>query len=660
PRDETEELLAALWGEVLGLEVVGIHDSFFAAGGHSLQAMQLATRIREALRVDVQLRSLFEAPTVAGLAERLHADGSAARLERVARVSRLVRAMSDAEIRARLEDVGAAPGPTEAARRRELLDHFLRQEGITAPAGTAIVPLDPASPAPLSFSQERLWVLEQLAPGTATYTIPAAIRMRGALDVEALRRALAEIFRRHDALRTVFSTVDGEPVATVSAAALDVPLVDLAGDDALRAFAEDEAARPFDLAAGPLFRATLARLADDDHALILVMHHAVVDGWSLAVLYRELAALYAAFRRGAESPLAPLPVRYADFAAWQRAELGNLERETDWWRGKLAGLPDLLELPADHPRPSAKSYRGAVIPARFPAPLATAVRALARESGATPFMALLAALSALLHRWTGATDFAVGTPTAGRPRPETEGLIGFFVNTLVLRADVTGDPTFRELLGRVREATLGAYAHQDVPFERLVDALRPERSTGHDPFFAVMLALQNAGELRPRLDGLEVERMHVASPGARADLAFSLVEDDDGIGGLVEYSTDLFERASAERMLEQFRILLEAATARPDTPISALPLLAAEERRTIVEEWSGAPSPFPRERIDQIFAGQAAATPDAVALAFDGGSLTYRELDDRATRLTNHLRTVGVVAGTRVGVCLERSPEMIV
>jgi amino acid adenylation domain-containing protein len=660
PRDETEELLAALWAEVLGADGVGIHDSFFAAGGHSLQAMQLATRVREALRVEMPLRSLFEAPTVAGLAERLRAEGSPARLERVARSARLVRAMSDAEVRARLEDVGAAPGPTEAARRRELLDHFLRQEGVTAPAGTAIVPLDRESPGPLSFSQERLWVLEQLAPGTATYTIPAAIRMRGALDVDALRRALAAIVDRHDALRTTFSTVDGEPVATVSAAALDVPVVELAGDDALRAFAAGEAAHPFDLAAGPLFRATLVRLAADDHALVLVMHHAVVDGWSLAVLYRELGALYAAFRRGAESPLAPLPVRYADFAAWQRAELGDLERETEWWRGKLAGLPELLELPADYPRPAVKSYRGAVVPARFPAPLAAAVRALARESGATPFMALLAALAALLHRWTGAADFAVGTPTAGRPRPETEGLIGFFVNTLVVRADVAGDPTFRELLGRVREATLGAYAHQDVPFERLVDALRPERSTGHDPFFSVMLALQNAGELRPRLEGLEVERMQVPSTGARADLSFSLVEDEDGLSGLVEYSTDLFERATAERMLEQFRILLEAATAHPDTPVSALPLLAHGERAMLLEEWSGAPSPFPRERIDRIFARQAAATPDAVALAFDGGSLTYRELDERATRLAHHLRSLGVVAGTRVGVCLERSPEMIV
>ncbi|HYW09200.1 MAG TPA: amino acid adenylation domain-containing protein, partial [Longimicrobium sp.] len=479
-------------------------------------------------------------------------------------------------------------------------------------------------------------------------------------DVEALRRALAEIVRRHDTLRTTFSTVDGEPIATVSSAPLDVPIVELRGNDSLRAFAADEAARPFDLAAGPLFRATLARLAADDHALVLVMHHAVIDGWSLAILYRELAALYAAFRRGAESPLAPLPVRYADFAAWQRAEPGNVERETDWWRGKLAGLPELLELPADHARPAAKSYRGAVIPARFPAPLAAAVRGLARESGATPFMALLAALSALIHRWTGATDFAVGTPTAGRSRPETEGLIGFFVNTLVLRADVAGDPTFRELLGRLRETTLGAYAHQDLPFERLADALRPERSTGHDPFFAVMLALQNAGELRPRLDGLEVERMQVPSAGARADLTFSLVEDEDGIGGLVEYSTDIFERATAERMLEQFRILLEAATARPDTPVSALPLLAHGERAMLLEEWSGARSPFPRERIDRIFAVQAAATPDSVALTFAGGSLTYRELDRRAIRLAHHLRSLGVAAGTRVGVCLERSPEMIV
>ena len=670
PRDETEELLAALWAEVLDVARVGVHDSFFEAGGHSLGAMQLATRVREALRVELPLRALFEAPTVAALAERLRAETAASRLERTARVHRLVRAMDDDEVAARLGDLtDAARGTTPAARRRELLDHYLRQEGVAAPADEAIAPREGEGPAPLSFSQERLWVLDQLSPGGTAYTIPAGVRIRGALDAGALHRALAEIVHRHDALRTVFTTVDGDPAQVVlPSIGFDLPLVDLTSietesrDDALRSFAIDEASTPFDLSTGPLFRARLVRMAEDEHALLLFFHHIVADGWSLAVLYRELSALYAAFGRGEGSPLAPPPVRYADFASWQRARMTGerLEKQVEWWRERLAGLPEVLELPADRPRPPVKSYRGTTVPVRLSASVAEGLRELARREGATPFMALLAGLAALLHRWTGETDFAVGTPTAGRPRPEVEGLVGFFVNTLVLRADLSGDPSFRGMVRRVREAALGAYAHQDVPFERLVEALKPDRGTGHDPFFQVMLALQNAGELRPRLEGLDVERIQVPSSGARSDLSFSLVETDDGIGGLLEYGADLFERGTALRLLEHFRVLLEAAAADPDLPVSALPILPEAERRILIDEWAGHISPFPRETVDRLFAGQAAATPDAIALADEDGAITYAELDARANRLARHLRALGVRAGTRVGLCLERSVGMVV
>ncbi|HEX2204790.1 MAG TPA: amino acid adenylation domain-containing protein [Longimicrobium sp.] len=670
PRDETEELLAALFAEVLGVERIGVRDSFFDAGGHSLKAMQLGTRVRESLRMELPLLALFEDPTVAGAAEWLRARAAGAgRLERTARFARLVRAMDDAEVRARLDDAaGGAKGRTEAARRRELLDHFLRQDGLAAAGEGGIVPRGYGGPAPLSFPQERLWVADQLTGGGATYVVPTGIRIRGALDAGALARAVAEIVRRHDALRTTFAEADDEPVQVVHPySGFDLPVIDLTAvspgerDAALDAWAEEEAAHPFDLAAGPLFRARLVRLADDDHALLVSLHHVVADGWSLAVLFRELDALYAAFRRGEPSPLAPLPVQYADFAAWQRAHASDerMERAVEWWRGRLGGLPEVLELPADRPRPAVASHAGAVLSIRLPAALAESLRELSRGEGATTFMALLAGLDALLHRWTGATDFAVGTPVAGRTSPEVEGLIGFFVNTLVLRADLSDDPSFRALLRRARETTLDAYAHQDVPFERLVNALRPERSLGHEPFFQVALALQNAGELRPRLDGVEAGRMRVASAGARADLTFSLVEADGAIEGIVEYATDLFDRATVERMAAHLRVLLAAAVADPDAPVSSLSILPEDERRTLLEEWSGRERPYPRETIDRLFAARASQEPDAVALVDGEETIAYAELDARANRLARRLRALGVAAGTRVGLCLERSAASV-
>jgi non-ribosomal peptide synthetase component F len=401
------------------------------------------------------------------------------------------------------------------------------------------------------------------------------------------------------------------------------------------------------------------RLDAEDHALLLFAHHMVADGWSVAVLYRELSALYGAFARGEPSPLAPLPVQYADFAAWQRAHLAGerLDGQLAWWRERLEGLPEVLELPTDRARPAAASHRGATVPVRLPRALADALRELSRREGATLYMTLLAGFAALLRRYSGAEHFALGSPTAGRTRPETEGLIGFFVNTLVLRADLSGDPGFGELLARVRETTLGAYAHQDVPFERLVDELKPERTLGHHPLFQVFFTLNNAGEMRPRLDGLRVERLHVPSHGARVDLTLSLVEAEDGIEGLVEYATDLFDRGTIERMLEHFGVLLSAAVADPSLPVSALPLLPEAERRTI-EEWSGTEPPFPRTSVDRLFAEQAAATPHDVALEFADERITYAELDARANRLARHLRAAGVRPGTRVGLCLDRSPEM--
>ncbi|HEX2207503.1 MAG TPA: amino acid adenylation domain-containing protein, partial [Longimicrobium sp.] len=625
PRTALEALLAELWGEVLGLERVGVTEAFWDVGGHSLRGMQIAARLRDALRVEVPLRLFFEAPTIARLAERLNAaETEPGSVERAARLARI------------------APDGCDAIARR-------------ADGG----------PAPLSFAQERLWVIDQLEPGSAAYTIATGLRLRGALDVAALRRAFTEVERRHEALRTNFVVVDGAPVQVVSPEPrIDIPLIDLSpGDDeALRAYAAEEAGKPFDLSNDALVRVRLVRMAADEHALILLMHHAVADGWSLALLFGELSALYKTYKNEEQSQLPPLPIQYADFAAWQREYLDGPEgaRQVEWWRARLAGLPEVLELPADRPRPPVASHGGAMTSTVLPLELADALRDVSRREGTSLFMTLLAGFAALLHRYTGETDIAVGTPIAGRTRPEAEALIGDFVNTLVLRTDVGGAPRFGELLGRVREATLGAYAHQDLPFERLVDELRPERSLSHAPLFHVMFALQNTGELALRLDGIEVQGLPVPHETSRFDLALSLVEVADGIHVSAEYATDLFDRSTVDRMLEHFRALLTAATADADQPIIDLPLLSDAERATVVSAWNATDAPYATGPVHALVSAQAARTPDVLAVTGAGEALTYAELEDRANRLAHHLLRSGVVRGEMVALSMERAPSLLV
>ncbi|HLM69119.1 MAG TPA: condensation domain-containing protein, partial [Longimicrobium sp.] len=455
PRTEAEELLAALWAEVLGVERVGAEDSFFGLGGHSIQAMQLVARVRDGLRTELPLRTLFEAPTPAALAASLSASESApGAVERTARLSRVVRRMADDEVRGLLESLtGAVRGRTEAARRQELLSHLLRQEGLTADAREPIQPRDGDGPAPLSFAQERLWLIDQLQPGLFAYNISTGLRIRGALDEGVLRRALTELVRRHEPLRTRLVRVDGAAVQVVDPAAdIHLPLTDLSGatdaEDELRARSSVLAAQPLDLAKDTPLRVELVRIAADEHVLLIVVHHTAIDGWSLSLLFRELDALYGAFARGASSPLPALPIRYADYAAWQRTEFEGeaLDAQLAWWTERLAGLPEVLELPGDRPRPAVMTHRGGLHRVKWDRALADGLRALGRREGATMFMTLLAGFQALLHRWTGEADFAVGTPVAGRTRPETEGLVGLFINTLVLRADVSAEPDFRALL----------------------------------------------------------------------------------------------------------------------------------------------------------------------------------------------------------------------
>jgi amino acid adenylation domain-containing protein len=619
PRTPVEEMLAEIWGELLGRERIGVHEGFFDLGGHSLLATRMVSRVREAFGVELPLRRLFETPTVAGFAPAVEA------------------AMAG----------GARPAAPPIAPR----------------------PADGREEAPLSFAQERLWVLDQLEPANPSYNMPSALRLRGLLEIPLLAASLGEIVRRHEALRTVFREAGGTPVQAIRPPApFALPVIDLsalpegAREAAARQLAAAEAARPFDLARGPLFRAGLLRLVPGDHLLVANMHHIVSDGWSVAIFLAELSALYGAGQAGRPSPLPELAVQYADFALWQRRWLAGevLDEQLRYWRRRLAGAPALLELPSDRPRPPLQTFRGARQPWGLPAAAAADLLAAAREARVTPFMLLLAAFQSLLHRYTGADDVVVGTPLAGRTRREVEPLIGFFVNTLVLRTGMAGDPGFAELLARVRETALGAFAHQDLPFERLVAELRPERHLAHSPVFQVMFTLQNAPAPRLDLPGLDLAPVEAPARAARYDWSLSLTAAEAGIGGYLEYNTDLFDRATIRRALGHLAALLAAAAAEPSRRLSELPLLPAAERRQILAEWNATAAPAWAGPVDELFAAQAARTPEAVAVICRGEPLTYGELDVRAGRLAGRLRALGVGPETPVALAMERSLAMVV
>ncbi|MFL5382886.1 MAG: non-ribosomal peptide synthetase, partial [Longimicrobiaceae bacterium] len=539
-----------------------------------------------------------------------------------------------------------------------------------APALPPVVPVERTGALPLSFAQERLWFIDRLEPGSAVYNIPVARRLAGALDEAALERALGEIVRRHETLRTVFREVDGSPVQVIAPFdGFALPVEDLSGlgeadrEAAVRRRAGEEARRAFDLSAGPLFQAGLLRLGEEDHVLLLSMHHVVSDGWSMGVLFRELSALYAAYREGGESPLPEPEVQYADYAVWQREQLEGevLDRQLAYWRERLARAPELLELPTDRPRPAEQTFRGAHERIELPGELMGRLRALGRSEGATLYMVLLGAFQVLLSKYSGSEDIVVGSPIAGRTRKEVEELIGFFVNTLVLRTDVGGDPGFREVLRRAREATLGAYENQEVPFEKLVAELQPVRSLGHSPLFQVMFSLDDAPGADSVLPGLVTKYVGAEIETAKFDLSLGLAEVPGGGRGSLSYNTDLFDRATAERMARHLERVLERVAAEPDARLSELDLLDGAERRLVVEEWNATRAPHPAGLcIHQLVEAQVERTPDAVAVVFEGETLTYRELNERANRLARHLRRLGVGPEARVAVCLERGPEMVV
>ncbi|MFL6291648.1 MAG: condensation domain-containing protein, partial [Thermoanaerobaculia bacterium] len=528
--------------------------------------------------------------------------------------------------------------------------------------------VEPGQAGPLSFSQERLWVLDRMDPGNPAYNISVAVRLSGRLDAGALAGSLTEIVRRHAVLRSVFSERDGEPVQILGAAEpVPLPEIDLAAlpapvrETEARRLSRGFARLPFDFARGPMLRALLVRFEPDEHAAFCAMHHIASDGWSMGVLIGEVSALYAAFCEGRPSPLPELPVQYLDYARWQRGWLTAevLERELAFWREALAGVP-VLQLPTDRPRPPFQTFRGAVRSFTVPAATAAALKGLSQRQGGTLFMALLAAFAALLQRYSGQDDVAIGSPTANRTRSQLEELIGFFINTIVLRTDFSAAPGFESLLVQVRRASVAAFAHQELPFEKVVFELQPERNLAVSPLFQVMFAMQNAPTGTLSLPGLTLRPFATEIGTAKLDLTLNVVERAGGLAGSLEYNTDLFDRSTAERLLGHFGRLLEGVAAEPGTSVADLPLLSAGERDQLVVEWNATDRPVPAGLVHEWIAAWAACTPEAVAVTFGRESLTYRELDRRANGLAWRLRELGVGPEVRVGIALERSLEMVV
>jgi len=662
PRTATEKELARIWVELLHLPRVGVHHNFFQIGGHSLSATQVIARVRSRFPAQLGVQDLFDYPTVAALAERI--DSGAGR-EALARrqVDMQTHGLGDQTNR-----LTPQPDPVAVEGRGG-------SDG--APATTRN---GEAHSTVLSFAQERLWFLEQLQPGQAFNNIPAAIRLHGELDLVALEQSLTEIVHRHEVLRTAFSNQEGHPAATVGAAEqIALSVVDLRHlpngerEAEARRLAEAEARQPFDLAHGRLFRAKLFQLDSRDHLLLITTHHIVSDGGSLAILYRELGALYEQFQRRHESRegsrngcslrLPDLPMQYADFAAWQRNATNGeiLEKQLGYWKEQLKGRVPPMDLPTDRPRPPVQTYNGATHFFALPDALAGALKKLCRREDVTLFMLLLAGFQALLHRYTGQEDVVVGSAISGRNRAETENLIGLFLNTLVLRTDVSGEPTFRQLLQRVRKVALDAYAHQDVPFEKVVQSLPVERDLSRSPLFQVMFVLQPAPFQSAALDGLRLTPVPMGNGASKFDLTLFVEEHGEGLSGSVEYNTDLFDVATIGRLLGHFETLLGAIVENPNQTLSQLPILTRGERQQVLSEWNKTQVDYPADKcIHQLFEEQVERTPEAVAAVFEDEQLTYRELNERANRLASHLQSLGVGPEVRVGICLNRSLEMLI
>jgi len=556
-----------------------------------------------------------------------------------------------------------------AESKVEILAYLRQREACKRFVPPPIKPRGSTDPAPLSFAQERLWFLEQLEPEAAVYNISRSWRLIGNLSSSTLEASLNEILSRHETLRTAFRLIDGQPVQVVQPSA-DVSLTSLD----LSSLSEDtrqteialtiksETERPFDLSAGQLLRCTVIRARNDDHVVVLTTHHSVSDAWSMGILTREFWTLYEAFSQAKSSPLEPLPVQYSDYALWQRNWLQGdvFESQLVYWKERLKDL-SVLNLPTDRPRKPRQSYHGARLPIVLPEDLTRSVNELSARLSVTPFMTLLAAFQVLLYRYTGQEDVVIGSPIANRRRPELEGLIGFFVNTLILRGDLSGNPSFSDFLLRMRDTCVGADANQDLPFEKLVQELQPERNQTRNPLFQVMFVLQNATRPFTGVSGLRIEPVEVATSRSLFDISLFLRERDGKYIGYIEYSTDLFDPDRIERMAGHYRRLLEAVVSDPDQSIATLPLLTEAERHQILIEWNDTASDYPKDKcIHHLFEQQVERTPEAIAVEFEDQRITYRELNRRANRLAHYLITLGIGPDKLVGICVERSIEMIV
>jgi len=615
PLTETEQALAAIWTDVLKVENVGVDDDFFDLGGHSLLAIKTVSRIRDVFEVDLQTRTLFESPTISALS----------------------RVLTEAK---------GARGDVQRIERRKS-----------------------GGPCSLSFAQEQLWFLDQLAPGSPVYNIVDVIPIDGKYDAAAMGRALAELVRRHEVLRTVFPQRNGHPIQsvlpTVDLALSELDISSLPAQEREREWARvvrEEGRKPFDLSHAPLFRGTLVHASHQEHRLLLTIHHIVADEWSMELIHQEVTQLYEAFRRGRASALPDLPIQYADFACWQRewSQGDVLQQEISYWKTELAGAPPVLDLVTDRPRPAVQSFRGATEFFQLPHRLREQIKALGRQEQATVFMALEASFAALLHRYTGQDDILVGTPISGRTHSETERLVGCFLNTVVLRSRFTDDLTFRSLLQQVRDRALGAYAHPDLPFNHLVAELAPQRDASRTPLFQVMFVLHNA-EGVSQVSKVSGNRQ-LETGTSKFDLTLLISETERGLDGLVEYSTDLFEADTIRRLCGHYITLLEAIVGHPDQSIATLPLLTDAERQQVLRDWNDTATEFAAQGLclHQLIEEQAVRTPERAAVVFEHQTLTYGDLNGRANQLAHQLRGLGVGPDVRVGLLVERSAEMVV
>jgi len=614
PQSGTEKALAQIWIELLRADKIGINDNFFHLGGHSLLAIRAVSRIRDVFGLDITLQTIFKNPTIAGLAKVLTASKGSGAVQR-------------------------------------------------------IEPRSPSGPSPLSFAQEQFWFLDHLAPGSPVCNIGDIVDFHGEYIAEATHRAIQELVRRHEILRTAFSQSDGQPVQIISPEA-DLPLAELNLSSQSEKEREREWTRvvreqvrkPFDLSRAPLLRATMVHLSAHEHRLLLTTHHILVDEWSMEVFHKELKGLYDAFSKGRPSPLPELPIQYADFACWQREWLKGevLESQTSYWRQELAGAPSVLELPTDKPRPATRSFRGATETFHLPEKLLEQMKILGREQQATLFMMLEAAFMVLLHRYTGQDDIVVGTPISGRTHSETENLIGLFLNTVLLRAKFSNRQNFLSLVQQVRERALGAYAHPDLPFERLVAELAPDRDLSRMPLFQVMFILHNS-EGVSQVSKVSGNRS-LETDTSKFDLTLILSESEKGLDGLIEYSTDLFEAPTIRRLAGYYSRLLEAIVANPEQSISELAMLPDAERQQLLVDWNNTAMELPGRALclHQLIEEQAARTPDQVALVFGQQKLTYGELNRRANQLAHYLTGLGIGPDVLVGLYLQRSIEMMI